>query len=163
MASRRLSESSLDLSLLVFNTLLKEEVGGQFLVLIASEIRLSSSVLGEPEGHKAIDGVHLFLRDLNRVLVVTTLTTVSLSCTASVGSTTSSKDVWIASKNKIHEGAGILLNNSEKLRLRLLKLLHELVVEVRVLKDSLSDQTEVGVLSESSEGVGACWHRTTTY
>lgn len=120
-------------------------------------------MLGEPEGHKAIDGVHLLLRDLNRVLVVTTLTTVSLSCIASVGSTTSSKDVGIASKNKIHEGAGILLNNSEKLRLRLLKLLHELVVEVRVLKDSLSDQTEVGVLSECSEGVGACWHRTTTY
>jgi hypothetical protein len=42
----------------------------------------------------------------------------------------------------------------------MLKLVHELVVEIGVLQDSLSYQGKVGIRGKGSEGVSACRHVT---
>ena len=69
--------------------------------------------------------------------------------------------IRVTTEDQVHEGTGVLLDHSEKLGLGLLELLHELVIEVRVLQDTLSDKSKVGVSSKSSEWVGTTGHTTT--
>ena len=67
--------------------------------------------------------------------------------TSTMSTSTSKREtsIWITAKNEIHEGARVSLDQLEKLRLTLRQLLHELIVEVRILKNSLSNHTEIRV------------------
>jgi hypothetical protein len=85
-----------------------------------------------------------------------------MACASARASASESGNVGISTKDKIHESAGIRLDDLEELGLRSGELLHKLVVEVRVLEDALANQTKVGVRSKRSEGVCTTGHSGTT-
>jgi len=151
LRGRGLGDGSLEHGLFVLEAGFEEEVGSELFVLVAGEVCLCGLALRESETYQSVDGLHLLLGHLDAPGRGVPLATCS-ACSAEAG------DVGVSTKDKIHEGAGVLLNNLEELGLRSCQLLHELVVEVRVLEDALSDQCEVRVACEGSERVRARGH-----
>src|SRR5947209_8481480 len=68
----------------------------------------------------------------------------------------SSGTSFASSEDQIHEGHWVLLDQGINLGIGSRELLHELIVEVRVLHHPLSQLREVGVVREGCEGVSSC-------
>ena len=126
-----LGDSSLEHGLFVLEAGLEQEVGGKLFVLVACEVGLCGLALRESETYQSVDRVHLLLGHLNAAGRVPLATVATMA--ASARGAAEAGDVGVSTEDKIHEGAGVLLNNLEELGLRSCQLLHELVIEVRVL------------------------------
>lgn len=136
---------------------LEEVVGGVLLVLVAGEVGLGSLVLGETESHEPLDGGHLLGGDPDGSWGQAASSTSSSALTQSAGSSGESTSAS-APENEVHEGGGVLLDERVHLGLLLGQLVHELLVERRVRHDSLAQLLEVGVGSQSRQGVAAVVH-----
>ena len=109
--SGRLGHSLVKRVIVVLAHLLKQEVGGKLLVLIAGEVRLRCLVLAEAQGHQALDRFHLLLAYAHDALVgvagLAALGHASLGHTTLRASTSTSS---FASHDKVHKSHGVLLN-----------------------------------------------------
>ena len=142
-----------DSSVFVFESMLKQVVRGVLLVLVASEVSLGSLVLGETQSHEPFDGSHFFGRDSDGSRRKSSSPASSACSCAGKSTCSSSHSSGTASKNEVHEGAGILLDEGVDLGLLLGELVHKLLVEGGVRHDSLSQLFEVRVCCQSSQWV----------
>jgi hypothetical protein len=133
---------------IVIGGLLEEEVGCQFLVLVAGEVGLRGAVLVESKSLKVLDGLHLLWRHLNLTGSGLTGTGLLLAghATSASGLSSGHSSARVTSKNKVHEGLWVCLNSRKKSRLLSLQHCHEFLVKGRVLHYSGPQLCEVRVL-----------------
>lgn len=150
----RLSDCSLKEGLFILTASLKQEISGELFILITSKVGLGGFALRESKRCKAVNGVHFFLSHSD-------LTGSTCASCSTCSTCTSTGYLWdsavgVSTKNEIHKLTRVLLDQGKKLRLSLSKLLHKLVVEIRILKNALSNQSKVGVGCKGCKWVTAC-------
>ena len=129
--------------LIILTTSLEEEVGSELLVFVTSEVSLSSFMLGETKRLESLNGIHFFLGHSNSSRGITTLA--SMSMTACTCTSSCEASIWITCKDQVHESARVRLYNLVELWLALTQLLHKLLIETRVLQNSLSDHCKIRI------------------